>query len=344
MISVLFLGVALFAFGTLFGASMRLRLALLGALWALVVLIHLTLPAGAELRRATGEDARPWLVLAAVALIIWGYRAGLGRLRAKAQSKAPTPAATGTFSDAELHRYARHMMLRELGGPGQKRLKEAKVLVIGAGGLGSPIMLYLAAAGVGTIGVIDDDAVDATNLQRQVIHTDQSIGMPKVFSAQQQVAALNPYVAFRPYHRRLTEADAAALFSEYDLVMDGTDNFDTRYLVNRVAVAQGMPLIAAALTQWEGQLSIYDPARGTPCFQCVFPKRPAPGLVPSCAEAGVVSALPGVMGTMMALEAIKLISGAGETLRGHLMIYDGLYAETRKMKITRRAGCPVCGD
>ena len=197
----------------------------------------------------------------------------------------------------ELNRYARHIVLRELGGGGQRKLKEAKVLVIGAGGLGSPALLYLAAAGVGTIGVIDDDSVDGSNLQRQIIHRDQDIDTPKVFSAQAAMQALNPFVTVKPYHRRLTADLAAKLFAEYDLILDGSDNFDTRYLANRAAVATGKPLISGAITQWEGQISLYHPASGAPCFECLFPSRPAEGLAPSCAEAGVIAPLPGIIGS-----------------------------------------------
>lgn len=346
MLSVFLLAVGLWALSSVLNVPMRLRVALLAGLWLVVVLITLTLPADAALRIATGGDVRPWLVLALVALLIWGYKVGLRGLRNRVLSRevqaseanAPTP----TFSDAELNRYARHMMLREVGGQGQKRLKQAKVLVIGAGGLGSPALLYLAAAGVGTIGVIDDDDVEGSNLQRQIIHTDARIGMPKVHSAAQQMQALNPFITVRPYHRRLTEDDAATLFAEYDLILDGTDNFGTRALSNKTAVALGKPLISAAITQWEGQISLYDPARGGPCYACVFPERPAPGLVPSCAEAGVIAPLPGVLGTMMALEAVKTLTGAGTSLRGTLLIYDGLYGETRKITTKPRPNCPIC--
>ncbi|NHX27223.1 molybdopterin-synthase adenylyltransferase MoeB, partial [Escherichia coli] len=249
----------------------------------------------------------------------------------------------GTFSEAELERYARHIVLREVGGPGQKALKNARVLVIGAGGLGSPALLYLAAAGVGTIGVVDDDVVDASNLQRPIIHSDAKIGVPKVFSAEDSLRALNPFVTVHPYHRRLSEEDARELFADYDLILDGTDNFDTRYMVNRVAVALGKPLISAAITQWEGQISLYHPAGGAPCYQCIFPQAPAPGLAPPCAEAGVMGALPGVVGSMMAVEAIKDITGAGQSLRGRLQIYDALYAENRQVRLKPDPACPVCG-
>jgi molybdopterin/thiamine biosynthesis adenylyltransferase len=265
-------------------------------------------------------------------------------LRRKAVAAEPKEAPRpDKFREAELDRYARHILLREIGGPGQKRLKAAKVLVVGAGGLGSPVLLYLAAAGVGTIGVIDADVVETSNLQRQVIHTDARIGMPKVFSAEVAMRAINPFIEVRPYNRRLDEAVAAELIADYDLVLDGTDNFDTRYLVNRVCAQLGKPLIAAAITQWEGQLSLYDPAAGGPCFECVFPTRPAPGMVPTCAEAGVAAPLPGVIGAMMAMEAVKQITDAGEGLRGRLMIHDALYAETRVIAVKPRAGCAACG-
>jgi molybdopterin/thiamine biosynthesis adenylyltransferase len=285
---------------------------------------------------------RGWLLLGILAAAIGIYRIGFKWLTRR---KAGPPAApTGNaFRPAELDRYARHIILREIGGPGQKRLKQARVLVVGAGGLGSPALLYLAASGVGTLGVIDADEVEATNLQRQIIHADQRIGMPKVFSAEVAIRALNPFVEVKPYNRRLDETNAAALVAEYDLVLDGSDNFDTRYLVNRVCAEAGKPLISAAITQWEGQLSLYDPAHGTPCYACVFPVRPAPGMVPTCAEAGVAAPLPGVIGSMMAMEAVKHLTGAGETLAGRLMIHDALYGETRVIRIERRADCAVCG-
>jgi molybdopterin/thiamine biosynthesis adenylyltransferase len=211
------------------------------------------------------------------------------------------------------------------------------------GGLGSPALLYLAAAGVGQIGIIDDDVVENSNLQRQVIHTDDRIGMPKVQSAMEAMRAQNPFVTIKPYNRRLDESFAPELFAEYDLVLDGTDNFTTRYLVNETCVAGRIPLISAALTQWEGQISVYDPANDAPCYACIFPEAPAAGLVPRCAEAGVIGPLPGVVGAMMAVEAVKMVTGAGDSLRGRLMMYDALYAETRIIGITRRADCAVCG-
>lgn len=349
MILVLALAVVIWSIGALLRLPVALRAGLLAGLWAVVVLINLTLPAGNPLRGATGGDVRAWAALGTIGALGLAYWLGISALRRWAGARAAPPAAqpatpgAGPFSETELTRYARHIILREVGGPGQRKLKEARVLVVGAGGLGAPVLLYLAGAGVGTIGVIDDDVVDGSNLQRQVIHTDERIGLPKVFSAQEAMAALNPFIDIRPYNRRLTDDVATELFAEYDLILDGTDNFDTRYLVNRVAARLGKPLIAAAMSQWEGQISVYDPARGAPCYECVFPERPAPGLVPACAEAGVIGPLPGVLGAMMALEAVKAITGAGEGLRGRLMIYDGLYAETRQITLRPRSGCAACG-
>lgn len=285
---------------------------------------------------------RFWIVFGLIGLVAIGYGEGVRKLQRRRAVEAVAP-TTGTFREVELDRYARHIILREIGGPGQKRLKAAKVLVVGAGGLGSPVLLYLAAAGVGTIGVIDDDVVEGSNLQRQVIHTDGRIGMPKVFSAEVAMRELNPFIEVRPYHRRLTEEIAVDLIKEYDLVLDGTDDFDTRYLVNRACVAAGVPLISGAITQWEGQVSLFDPAKGGPCYACVFPVKPAPGLVPTCAEAGVAAPLPGVIGSMMAMEAVKWVTGAGEGLAGRLLIHDALYMETRVIGVKKRADCEVCG-
>ncbi len=323
--------------------------ALIALLWLAVFVMHLVLPTGHGLRVATGESPVLWGMIGAGALVAALYARGLKWLRARApeqtfsQAETPGDAKPGAFSEGELSRYARHIVLRELGGPGQKKLKGAKVLVIGAGGLGSPALLYLAAAGVGRIGVVDDDVVDASNLQRQVIHRQDGIGDPKVQSAMETMRGVNPFVDVRPYQRRLSEEIVGELFAEYDVILDGTDNSETRYLVNRAAVAQGKPLISGAIAQWEGQLSVFDPKAGAPCYQCVFPEAPAAGLAPSCSEAGVVGPLPGVIGAMMALEAIKLIAGAGHVLRGEMMIYDGLWGESRKITVKRRADCPICG-
>lgn len=347
MILVLGLAALLWGIGHAMGAPRAARLYMIALLYVAVLALHFVLPNGHPLRMATGESPAFWLILGGFAGLIALYREGLGWVRARAEAReaadAPSP-QPGKFGDGELERYARHIVLRELGGPGQKALKEARVLVIGAGGLGAPALQYLAAAGVGTIGVIDDDVVDSGNLQRQVIHRDETIGMPKVFSAEAAMKALNPYIEVKPYNRKLDSEIAAKLFADYDVILDGTDNFTTRYLANRVAVAAGKPLVSGALSQWEGQLSLFHPAEGGPCYQCIFPQAPAPGLAPSCAEAGVLGPLPGVIGAMMAVETVKQITGAGQVLRGEMLIYDALWGETRKITLKQRADCPVCGS
>ncbi len=310
-------------------------------LWVAALLAHLLLPEGHPVRSAIGGDWRAWAFWGLLAAVVVLYRKGLGLIRARARVRAEP--VQGAFSATELDRYARHIVLREVGGNGQKQLKAAKVLVVGAGGLGAPALLYLAAAGVGTIGVIDDDDVSNSNLQRQIIHTDARIGMPKVASAEIAMKALNPFISIKTYRRRLTADEAPTLFAGYDLILDGSDNFATRYLVNAAAIAAGKPLISAAISQWEGQIGVYDPARGGPCYACVFPEQPAQGLAPSCAEAGVIAPLPGIIGSMMALQAVKYLTGAGEVLCGQLFIFDGLWGESRKMKVARNSECRQCG-
>lgn len=341
MIFVFIALAAIWGLGALFKVPASRSWVLTAVVLVAVLLAHALLPPDNPIPQLFGGSFAGWATAVGVLLVIAVYSRGVRALRSRSTPVAPTQ--DGPFTDTELGRYARHIVLREIGGPGQKALKDASVLVIGAGGLGSPALLYLAAAGVGTIGVIDDDTVDNSNLQRQVIHADARIGTPKVFSAEAAMVAQNPYVTVRPYNRRLSEEIAEDLFADYDLILEGTDNFETRYLVNRVAAKLGKPVVGAALTQWEGQISVWDPAKGAPCYECVFPEAPAPGLAPSCAEAGVVGPLPGVLGSMMAVEAVKLISGAGEPLRGRMMIYDALYADTRSIKLKRRPDCPACG-
>ncbi|QIK41830.1 HesA/MoeB/ThiF family protein [Pontivivens nitratireducens] len=254
-----------------------------------------------------------------------------------------------TLTPEELTRYARHIVLREVGGPGQMKLRAARALIVGAGGLGAPASMYLAAAGVGTIGIVDDDTVSLSNLQRQIVHDTTSIDTPKVESAARTLNRINPHVAVEGHAQRLTQQaspdmiDGPDLIDGYDLILDGSDSYQTRYLVNALCVAAGKPLISAAMTQWEGQVSLYHPAAGTPCYACVFPQAPADGLAPSCAEAGIVGALGGIIGSMMAMEAIKHITGAGQTLAGSLLLYDALYADSRRITIARDPACKVCG-
>ncbi|MBV1866197.1 MAG: molybdopterin-synthase adenylyltransferase MoeB [Rhodobacteraceae bacterium] len=308
---------------------------------AFVLAVQMTLPADNSLRVATGGSLKSWLILIGVAGVVGLYGLGVRKLKLRATQE---PIVTSDkMKDVELERYARHIVLREVGGAGQQKLRRARVLVVGAGGLGSPALMYLAAAGVGTIGVIDDDEVGLSNLQRQVLFKDDDIDKPKVFAAEVALKALNPHVDVLPYNRKLTADMAETLIGDFDLVLDGTDNFPTRAVVNRACVATKTPLISGAISQWEGQLSVFDPAHGAPCYACVFPDEPADGLAPSCAEAGVMGALPGVVGAMMAAEAIKLITGAGQVLRGEMLMYDALYSENRKITVERRADCAVCG-
>lgn len=250
------------------------------------------------------------------------------------------------LTDAQLDRYARHLILPEVGGAGQQKLLASRVLAVGAGGLGAPLLLYLAAAGVGTLGVIDDDDVDVSNLQRQVIHGNERIGRPKAESAAAGIHALDPAIHVETHNERLTEANAARLFRDYDLILDGSDNFATRYLVNDAAVAAGRTLVSGAVLRFDGQVSTFKPHAGPehPCYRCLFPEPPPPGAVPACSEAGILGAVAGAVGTLMAVEALKELIGIGEGLSGRLLLYDALTASTRIVRFKRRPGCPTCGS
>ncbi|MBI3564829.1 MAG: molybdopterin-synthase adenylyltransferase MoeB, partial [Elusimicrobia bacterium] len=247
------------------------------------------------------------------------------------------------LSKAELRRYDRHVILPEVGLAGQKKLKASSVLCVGAGGLGSPLALYLAAAGVGRIGIVDFDVVDESNLQRQIIHDTPSVGTPKLESAKKRLAALNPHVVVETYETKLSSANAVELFRKYDVIADGTDNFATRYLVNDACVLTGKPNAYGSIFRFEGQLSVFGLKDG-PCYRCLYPEPPPPGLVPNCAEAGVLGVLPGVIGTMQAVEALKLILGIGRPLSGRLMLYDALEQSWRTLKVKKNPACPVCSE
>ncbi len=247
------------------------------------------------------------------------------------------------FSEDEIQRYARHILLRELGGTGQAKLKAARVLVVGAGGLGSPLALYLAAAGVGTIGLVDADVVELSNLQRQIMHGTADIGRRKVESGAESLARINPLVRVVPHAERLDADNVAGLIGEYDLVCDGTDNFATRFLLADACVAARKTLVSAAVLRFEGQISTFKPHEGGPCYRCLYPEPPPEGLVPSCSEAGVLGAVTGVMGTLQATEVLKEITGIGTSLSGWLLIWDALGAEFRKIKLRKDPACPVCG-
>lgn len=333
--------------GARLSVPVRVRVLGLGVAALALVAVHLQLPHGHPLRAASGGSLMPWGILAGVGALVFLYRLGLAWLRQRANTQAaqsaPPEADAPLFSETELERYARHIVLHDIGGPGQGRLKRARVLVVGAGGLGAPAMQYLAAAGVGTIGIVDDDVVENSNLQRQVIHRDEEIGAPKVASAARALVALNPYTKVQPHQLRLTAQEAQILFRSYDLVLDGSDNYATRAVVNEAAASAGIPLISGALSQWEGQVSLFDPARGAPCYACLFPQAPAAGQVQSCAQAGVFAPLPGIVGTIMAAEALKHLSTAGTTLRGRLLLHDCRDMTFREIRIHPSPDCPVCG-
>src|SRR5881394_461216 len=247
-----------------------------------------------------------------------------------------------TLSNDEVKRYSRHLIMPEVGVDGQRKLKAAKVLCIGAGGLGSPVAMYLAAAGVGTLGLVDFDVVDFSNLQRQILHSTPDVGRPKLQSAKEKLHALNPEIEIRTHEVALSSQNALQLFEPYDIIVDGTDNFPTRYLVNDACVLLGKPNAYGSIFRFEGQASVFATKNG-PCYRCLYPEPPPPGLVPSCAEGGVLGVLPGVIGTIQATEAVKLIMGIGEPLIGRFLIYDALRMRFRELKLRKDPDCPVCG-
>ena len=254
---------------------------------------------------------------------------------ATAEAKAP-------LSHAEMLRYSRHLLLPEVGVSGQRKLKAARVLTVGAGGLGSPLSLYLAAAGVGTIGIVDFDVVDLTNLQRQIVHGTSTLGRPKLDSAEERLNDLNPNVRIERHETRLTSENALEIVREYDIVVDGTDNFPTRYLVNDACVLLGKPNVYGSIFRFEGQASLFYAAKG-PCYRCLYSEPPPPGLVPSCAEGGVLGVLPGIIGSIQALETIKWIIGAGTSLLGRLVLFDALKLRFRELELRKDPACPICG-
>ena len=249
-----------------------------------------------------------------------------------------------TLSHDEIARYSRHLIMPEVGMEGQRRLKQGSVLLIGTGGLGSPLALYLAAAGVGHIGLVDFDVVDASNLQRQIVHGTSTVGMAKTESAKRRLQDLNPHIEVTIYETQITSANALELMQPYDVIVDGTDNFPTRYLTNDAAVLLGKPNVYGSIFRFEGQATVFAPQQGGPCYRCLYPEPPPPGLVPSCAEGGVLGVLPGVIGTIQATEAIKLLTGIGEPLIGRLLLYDALAMHFRELKLRRNPACPVCGE
>jgi sulfur-carrier protein adenylyltransferase/sulfurtransferase len=243
----------------------------------------------------------------------------------------------------EILRYSRHLIMPEVALEGQKKLKAARVLCIGAGGLGSPLALYLAAAGVGRMGIVDFDVVDFTNLQRQIIHSTANVGRPKLDSAKERIAEINPYVEVDTYEVALTSDNALELFADYDIIVDGTDNFPTRYLVNDACVLLGKPNVYGSIFRFEGQATVFYAKQG-PCYRCLYPEPPPPGLVPSCAEGGVLGVLPGVIGVIQAIETVKLILGKGDPLIGRLLLFDALKMKFRELKLRKNPECPICGE
>jgi len=254
----------------------------------------------------------------------------------------PVKPEASTLSNDEILRYSRHLIMPEVGMEGQQKLKAARVLCIGAGGLGSPLAIYLAAAGVGTLGIVDFDVVDYTNLQRQIIHSTSDVGRPKLESAAEKLKAINPFLNLKTFNTRLSSENALELFREFDIVADGTDNFPTRYLVNDACVLTGKPNVYGSIFRFEGQASVFATEEG-PCYRCLYPEPPPPGLVPSCAEGGVLGILPGLVGVMQATETIKLILGAGDPLIGRLLLIDALGMKFRELKLRKNPDCPACG-
>jgi len=247
------------------------------------------------------------------------------------------------FTDEQIERYSRHIMLPEVGGSGQQKMLEARVLLLGAGGLGSPAAYYLAAAGIGNLGIVDFDQVDLSNLQRQIIHSTERIGMLKTESAKITIQALNPDVNVTLYNEKMDSSNIMSLIKDYDYVVDGSDNFPTRYLVNDACVMKNKTLIHGSIYRFEGQVTVFKPGDG-PCYRCLYPEPPPPGMVPNCQEGGVLGVLAGVIGNLQVVEVLKLILGIGKPLVGKLLIYDALNTEFRSLRLRRDANCPICGE
>jgi molybdopterin/thiamine biosynthesis adenylyltransferase/rhodanese-related sulfurtransferase len=285
-------------------------------------------------------------LFAAEALARLGYkdvRNLAGGFTAWKMARLPVAQPGGGLSDVERRRYARHLVIPEVGLEGQGRLKEARVLLVGAGGLGSPAAVYLACAGVGTLGIVDFDVVDESNLQRQILHDPSRIGTPKTDSARRTLETLNPLVKVEPFDTRLDSGNADDIVPGFDVVVDGADNFPTRYLINDACVKHDKPNVSGSVFRFEGQVSVFRPGKG-PCYRCLYPEPPPPDLAPSCAEAGVLGILPGVVGVIQAVETVKLILGRGEPLYGRLLVYDALAGTFRELKVGRNENCAYCAD
>jgi molybdopterin/thiamine biosynthesis adenylyltransferase/rhodanese-related sulfurtransferase len=308
-----------------------------------------------EIGAAAPDPARPLVlycrsgvrsVFAAQALLAMGYAdvvsmaGGIEQWRAEGR---PVEAPAGPLTEAQRRRYSRHLLIPEVGAVGQARLLGSRVLLVGAGGLGSPAALYLAAAGVGTLGLVDFDVVDVSNLQRQVLHATDRVGMPKVDSARATIGALNPDVTVRTWDEMLGPDNVERIIEGFDVILDGTDSFDTRYLLNDAAVVAGIPVVHASVFRFEGQLSVFIPYEG-PCYRCLYPSPPPPELAPACNVAGVLGVVPGIMGLLQANEVLKLLLGKGEPMAGRLLLFDALDTEFTELRLRRDPACPVCSD
>ena len=337
LIATIFIGVLAFL-----GVRKKIIFTTVLTAYISIFLIIFFLPENTPVRLVLGVSFSEWISLSFIFLIILGYVIVLKKIKISNMAKYSSNSSKNDMTEVEIERYARHLVLKDIGGQGQQRLRNAKVLVIGAGGLGNPVSMYLAGAGVGSIGIIDNDFVSLSNLQRQILYREHDVGKSKVFATQKNILEINPHVEIKPYNRLLDSGNAQKLISEYDIIIDGSDNLKTRYLVNFACVKEKKPLISGAISQWEGQVSLFDPNKNYPCYSCIFPESDKDNLTRSCADVGVLSSLPGVIGSLMAVEAIKEITGVGDSLRGQLFLYDAMSCKTRKIETERNKNCKVC--
>ena len=337
LIATIFVGVLAFV-----GVRKKIILNIFLTAYLCIFLAIFFLPENNLVRLTLGVSLSEWISLSFVFLVILGYIVVLKKIKTNNLAKYSSNSSKNDMTDIEIERYARHLVLKDIGGQGQQRLRNAKVLVVGAGGLGNPVSLYLAGAGIGTIGIIDNDIVSLSNLQRQILYREHDVGKSKVFATQKNILEINPHIEIKPYNRLLDSSNAQKLISEYDIIIDGSDNLKTRHLVNFACVKERKPLISGAISQWEGQISLFDPSKNYPCYSCIFPESDKDNLTRSCADVGVLSSLPGVIGSLMAVEAIKEITGVGDSLRGQLFLYDAMSCKTRKIEAERNKNCKVC--
>ncbi len=337
LIATTFLGVLAFL-----GVRKKLILKIFLTAYIFVFLTIFLLPENNPVRLTLGVSLNEWISISFVFLVILGYIVVLKKIKTSNIVKYSSNSSKKNMSDVEIERYARHLVLKDIGGQGQQRLRNAKVLVVGAGGLGNPVSMYLAGAGIGTIGIIDNDVVSLSNLQRQILYREHDVGKSKVFATQKNILEINPHIEIKPYNRLLDSRNAQKLISEYDIIIDGSDNLKTRHLVNFACVKEKKPLISGAISQWEGQISLFDPSKNYPCYSCIFPESDNENLTKSCADVGVLSSLPGVIGSLMAVEAIKEITAVGDSLRGKLFLYDAMSCKTIKIEAERNKNCKVC--